>query len=106
MCLWLQVSTTMERKDRQVSDLEEHTMQLQKKLEQTHSDLSSRIYAAQEEAEKVGAIFSVFPAHVGVSCVTHRLSVRMDPMHVPKRATSSSKIRKSEGELSCRIFHV
>ena len=44
----------MERKDRQVSELEGRSTQLAQKLEATHSELTQKVFEAQKDAEKVG----------------------------------------------------
>ena len=46
----------MERKDRQVAELEGRSTQLAQKLEATHSELTQKVFDAQKDAEKVGEL--------------------------------------------------
>lgn len=49
----MQAQKASEQKDKQLTDLEGKNLQLTKKLEATHSELSQKVFEAQQEAEQV-----------------------------------------------------
>lgn len=64
--LGVQVQKATEQKDKQVADLDTRNLQLTKKLEATHSELSQKVFEAQQEAEKVAVWAS--PTRVDCLC--------------------------------------